>query len=82
MILFVGSIASSRIDFILDSNSHLYFVHATSVHISSKNTFLFWSFSGTSFALILCTSPSTIAVFQTHASHISRGLFFVFLSNV
>jgi hypothetical protein len=80
--LFVGSIASSRIDFILDSNSPLYLVQATSVPISSKNTFLFCSFSGTSFALILCTNHSTIAVFQTQASHMSRGLFFVFLSNV
>jgi hypothetical protein len=82
IMLFVGSIASSRIDFILDSNSHLYFVPATSVPISRRNTFLFCSFSGTSLAFILWTSHSTIAVFQTQASQIRSGLFFVFLKRV
>ena len=82
MILLVGSVASSRIDFILDSNSPLYFVPATSVPISRRKTFLLMSFSGTFFIIILCTRPSTIAVFPTPASQIKSGLFFVFLKSV
>ena len=82
MILLVGSVASSRIDFILDSNSPLYFVPATRVPMSNRKTLFPISFSGTFPMLILWTSPSTIAVFPTPASHIRRGLFLLFLRSV
>ncbi|MEI8253825.1 MAG: hypothetical protein WCG25_09065 [bacterium] len=82
IILFVGSEASSRIDFILASNSHLYFVQATNVHISNKNNLLFLSLSGTSHFIIFCANHSTIAVLPTQDSQISSGLFFDFLKSV
>ncbi len=82
MMSLVGSMASSKMDFILASNSPLYLVPATKVPISSKNILLFWSFSGTSPLVIFCANPSTTAVLPTPASPMSRGLFLFFLKRV
>ena len=64
------------------SNSPRYFAPATSDPISSANTVLSFSPSGTSPRTIRCASPSTIAVFPTPGSPINTGLFFVLRDNM
>ena len=59
------------------SNSPRYFEPASSAPMSSAQTRLPFSPSGTSPATIRCASPSTIAVLPTPGSPISTGLFFV-----
>jgi len=68
--------------FNLSSNSHLYFAHAKSVHISSVITLLFIRLSGTSLFTIFRAIHSTIAVLPTHGSQTKTGLFFVLLDNI
>ena len=82
MMLFEGSTASSRIDFILASNSPRYLVPATKVPISKRKRRFPLSLSGTFHSLILWANPSTIAVLPTHGSQMSRGLFFVLRRSV
>jgi|GEM_PF-829007 len=67
---------------ILDSNSHLYFVPATSVLISSAKILFSFIENGTFPAIISCANPSTMAVFPTPGSHTSTGLFLVFLLRI
>ena len=64
------------------SNSPLNFAPAISAPISSANTVLSFSPSGTSPAKILCAKPSTTAVLPTPGSPISTGLFFVRLDKI
>ena len=59
------------------SNSPRYFEPASSPPMSSAQTRLPLSDSGTSPATIRCASPSTIAVLPTPGSPIRTGLFFV-----
>ncbi len=59
------------------SNSPRYFEPASSEPMSSDQTRLSFSPSGTSRATIRCARPSAIAVFPTPGSPISTGLFFV-----
>ena len=59
------------------SNSPRYFEPASSAPMSSAQTRLPFSPSGTSPATIRCASPSTIAVLPTPGSPIRTGLFFV-----
>ena len=59
------------------SNSPRYFEPARSAPMSSAQTRLPFSPSGTSPATMRCASPSAIAVFPTPGSPISTGLFFV-----
>jgi hypothetical protein len=67
---------------ILDSNSHLYFVHATIEDISRASIFLFLIENGTCQPTIFRASHSAIAVLPTHGSHTNTGLFFVFLFRI
>ncbi len=64
-------------DFKRSSNSPRYLAPANSAAISSDNTFLFLSDSGTSPFTIRCAKPSTIAVLPTPGSPMSTGLFLV-----
>jgi hypothetical protein len=82
MISFSTLDASSITCLILDSNSHLYFVPATSEDISRASTFLFLIEKGTWPFAILSASHSAIAVLPTQGSHTSTGLFFVFLFSI
>jgi hypothetical protein len=68
---------SSSTAFSRSSNSPRYFEPARSPPMSSAQTRLPLSDSGTSPATIRCASPSTIAVLPTPGSPISTGLFFV-----
>jgi hypothetical protein len=74
--------ASSITCFILDSNSHLYFVQATNEDISNDNIFLSFIEKGTFHSFILKASHSAIAVLPTHGSQTKTGLFFVFLFKI
>jgi len=74
--------ASSITCLILDSNSPLNLVPATRLDISSESILLSLIENGTSPEMILSASHSTIAVFPTHASHTSTGLFLVFLLRI
>jgi hypothetical protein len=67
---------------ILDSNSHLYFVHATREDISNNNIFLSFIENGTLPSFIFRANHSAIAVLPTQGSHTNTGLFFVFLFNI
>jgi hypothetical protein len=69
-------------DFNLSSKSHLYLAHASNVHISRVIILFHLRLSGTSFSAIFLAIHSIIAVFQTHGSPISTGLFFVLLDNI
>src|ERR687892_509488 len=70
-----------RISFITafrrSSNWPRYLVPATSAPRSSCNRRLFTRTSGTSWLMIFCASPSTIAVLPTPGSPMSTGLFLV-----
>ena len=66
----------------LSSNSPLYLAPATSAPISSENSCLSLSDSGTSPLTIRCARPSTTAVLPTPGSPMSTGLFLVFLDNI
>ncbi len=68
---------SVRTAFSRSSNSPRYFDPASSEPMSSAQTRLPFSPSGTSPATMRCASPSTIAVLPTPGSPISTGLFFV-----
>ena len=68
---------SSRTALRRSSNSPRYLAPATSAPISSENTVLSLSPSGTSPRTIRCASPSTTAVLPTPGSPIRTGLFFV-----
>ena len=68
---------SVRTAFSRSSNSPRYFEPASSEPMSSAQTRLPFSPSGTSPATIRWASPSTIAVLPTPGSPISTGLFFV-----
>ena len=72
-----AALISSSTAFSRSSNSPRYFEPASSAPMSSAQTRLPFSPSGTSPATIRCASPSTIAVLPTPGSPISTGLFFV-----
>ena len=74
--------ASSITCFILVSNSHLYFVHATSELMSRLKILLSFIEKGTSQLDILRANHSAIAVLPTHGSQTSTGLFLVFLFRI
>jgi hypothetical protein len=74
--------ASSITCFILSSNSHLYFAHATILDISSDNIFLSFIENGTFHVATAKASHSAIAVLPTPGSQTRTGLFFVFLFNI
>jgi hypothetical protein len=82
MISFSTFEASSMICLILASNSHLNFVPATSIVISSARIFLSLIENGTSQLAIFLASHSTIAVLPTPGSPTKTGLFFVFLFSI
>ena len=65
----------------LSSNSPLYFVPAINPPISNTAITLFLRLSGISPLIILCASPSAIAVLPTPGSPINTGLFLVLLDN-
>jgi len=68
--------------FILNSNSHLYFVQATIEDKSRANIFLSLIENGTFHSIILRANHSTIAVLPTQGSQTRTGLFFVFLFKI
>ncbi|MBT3729634.1 hypothetical protein HOF65_02985 [bacterium] len=74
--------ASSITCFILVSNSHLYFVHATREDISRDKIFLSFIENGTFHSFILRANHSAIAVLPTQGSHTKTGLFLVFLFKI
>ncbi len=63
------------------SNSPRNLAPAINAPISSATSFVSLRLSGTSPRIILCASPSTMAVLPTPASPIRTGLFFVFRFN-
>ncbi len=73
---------SSKTAFSRSSNSPRYFAPAISAPISSANTVLFFSPSGTSPLTIRCASPSTMAVLPTPGSPMSTGLFLLFRDRI
>ena len=77
MILPSAAAISASTAFSRSSNSPRYFEPAMSAPMSSAQTRLPFSPSGTSPATIRCASPSAIAVLPTPGSPISTGLFFV-----
>ena len=76
------SLTAFNTAFSLSSNSPRYLAPAISADISSSQIRLFFKLLGTSPLIILCASPSTIAVLPTPGSPIRTGLFFVFLDNI
>jgi hypothetical protein len=68
---------SFNIAFNLSSKSHLYLLQAIKDPISSSIIFLSFNKSGTSHFTISWAKSSMIAVFHTHGSQTSTGLFFV-----
>jgi len=82
MISFSSLEASSMICLILCSNSHLYFVQATSHPRSIFTILLFCIAKGTFHSAILRASHSTTAVLPTQGSPTRQGLFLVFLFRI
>ena len=76
------SFISFNTAFSLSSNSPLYLAPAIKAPMSNSHIVLFFNVSGTSPFIILCASPSTIAVLPTPGSPIRTGLFFVFLDSI
>ncbi len=75
------SFISFKMALSLSSNSPLYFVPAINPPISNTAITLFLRLSGISPLIILCASPSAIAVLPTPGSPINTGLFLVLLDN-
>ena len=75
-------LASSITFLTRSSNSPRYFVPATIRPKSNETTRLRDNFSGTSWPIICCANPSTIAVLPTPGSPVRTGLFLVRRDNI